>query len=237
LREKGYRIGLVEKAEYKKAEAKEKRVRDELDRLSSIRISPGNEVNQKIVSLGSRPIKHMVSLRDLLRRPEISYQGLGLFDKEVSKIEDGEAQQVEIMEAANKGAMEEGGVSVGINIDLPEEQKPNQYIGTYLAFRYFFVRKMMFVKYAVAFVIFPGGFGTLDEFFEPIQLIQTHKIKPFPVILVGKDYWKGLREWIEGVLLAQGKISPPDISLFHIVEEPDEVVRLIKESSGKISHP
>lgn len=142
-----------------------------------------------------------------------------------------------IMEAANKGAMEEGGVSVGINIDLPEEQKPNQYIGTYLAFRYFFVRKMMFVKYAVAFVIFPGGFGTLDEFFEPIQLIQTHKIKPFPVILVGKDYWKGLREWIEGVLLAQGKISPPDISLFHIVEEPDEVVRLIKESSGKISHP
>jgi len=142
-----------------------------------------------------------------------------------------------IMEAANKGAMEEGGVSVGINIDLPEEQKPNQYITTYLCFRYFFVRKMMFVKYAVAFVIFPGGFGTLDEFFEPIQLIQTHKIKPFPVILVGKDYWKGLREWIEGVLLAQGKISPPDISLFHIVEEPDEVVRLIKESSGKISHP
>jgi len=141
-----------------------------------------------------------------------------------------------IMEAANKGAMEEGGVSVGINIDLPEEQKPNQYITTYLAFRYFFVRKMMFVKYAVAFVIFPGGFGTLDEFFEPIQLIQTHKIKPFPVILVGKDYWKGLREWIEGVLLAQGKISPPDISLFHIVEEPDEVVRLIKESSGKTSH-
>lgn len=142
-----------------------------------------------------------------------------------------------IMEAANKGAMEEDGVSVGINIDLPEEQKPNQYITTYLGFRYFFVRKMMFVKYAVAFVIFPGGFGTLDEFFEPIQLIQTHKIKPFPVILVGKDYWKGLREWIEGVLLAQGKISPPDISLFHIVEEPDEVVRLIKESSGKISHP
>jgi len=96
LREKGYRIGLVEKAEYKKAEAKEKRVKDELDRLSSIRISPGSEVNQKLVSLGSRPIKHMVSLRDLLRRPEISYQGLGLFDEEVSKIEDGEAQQVEI---------------------------------------------------------------------------------------------------------------------------------------------
>ena len=142
-----------------------------------------------------------------------------------------------IMEAANKGAMEEDGVSVGINIDLPEEQKPNQYIKTYLSFRYFFVRKVMFVKYAVAFVIFPGGFGTLDEFFEPIELIQTRKIKPFPVILVGKGYWKGLREWIKGVLLAQGKISPHDISLFHIVDEPDEVVRLIKESTGKISNP
>ena len=142
-----------------------------------------------------------------------------------------------IMEAANKGAMEEGGVSVGINIDLPEEQKPNRYIGTYLSFRYFFVRKVMFVKYAVAFVIFPGGFGTLDEFFESVQLIQTRKIKPFPVILVGKDYWRDLREWIKGVLLAQGKISSHDISLFHIVEEPDEVVRLIKENSAKILNP
>lgn len=139
-----------------------------------------------------------------------------------------------IMEAANKGAMEAGGVSVGLNIDLPEEQKPNKYIGTYLNFRYFFVRKVMFVKYAVAFVIFPGGFGTLDEFFEPLQLIQTQKIKPFPVILVGKEYWKGLLNWVKEVLLARGKISSHDLNLFHIVEEPEEIVSFIKEKRGQI---
>lgn len=135
-----------------------------------------------------------------------------------------------IMEAANKGAKEAGGVSVGLNINLPKEQKPNKYIGTYLDFRYFFVRKMMFVKYAIAFVIFPGGFGTLDEFFEPIQLIQTHKIKPFPVILVGKEFWGGLKDWIEKVLLKEGKISPQDIDLFHIIDEPDEIVSFIKKT-------
>jgi len=135
-----------------------------------------------------------------------------------------------IMEAANKGAKEAGGVSVGLNIDLPEEQKPNKYIGTYLNFRYFFIRKVMFVKYAVAFVIFPGGFGTLDELFEPLQLIQTQKIKPFPVILVGKEYWRGLLNWIKEVLLVRGKISSHDLNLFHIVEEPEEIVNLIKNS-------
>lgn len=139
-----------------------------------------------------------------------------------------------IMEAANKGAKEAGGVSVGLNIDLPEEQKPNKYIGTYLNFRYFFVRKVMFVKYAVAFVIFPGGFGTLDELFEPLQLIQTQKIKPFPVILVGKEYWRGLLNWIKEVLLARGKISSHDFNLFHIVEEPEEIVSFIKEKRGQI---
>jgi len=136
-----------------------------------------------------------------------------------------------IMEAANKGAKEAGGVSVGLNIDLPEEQEPNKYIGTYLNFRYFFVRKVMFVKYAVAFVIFPGGFGTLDELFEPLQLIQTQKIKPFPVILVGKEYWKGLVNWIKEVLLARGKISSHDLNLFHIAEEPEEIVSFIKKNS------
>lgn len=139
-----------------------------------------------------------------------------------------------IMEAANKGAKEAGGVSVGLNIDLPEEQEPNKYIGTYLNFRYFFVRKVMFVKYAVAFVIFPGGFGTLDELFEPLQLIQTQKIKPFPVILVGKEYWRGLLNWIKEVLLARGKISSHDFNLFHIVEEPEEIVSFIKEKRGEI---
>lgn len=139
-----------------------------------------------------------------------------------------------IMEAANKGAKEAGGVSVGLNIDLPEEQEPNKYIGTYLNFRYFFVRKVMFVKYAVAFVIFPGGFGTLDELFEPLQLIQTQKIKPFPVILVGKEYWKGLVNWIKEVLLTRGKISSHDLNLFHIAEEPEEIVSFIKEKRGQI---
>lgn len=133
-----------------------------------------------------------------------------------------------IMEAANKGAKEAGGVSVGLNVDLPEEQKPNKYIGTYLSFRYFFVRKVMFVKYAVAFVIFPGGFGTLDELFEPLQLIQTQKIKPFPVILVGKEYWRGLLDWIKEVLLPRGKISSHDLNLFHLVEEPEEIINFIK---------
>ncbi len=135
-----------------------------------------------------------------------------------------------IMEAANKGASEAGGVSVGLNINLPYEQKPNKYIGTYLDFRYFFVRKVMFVKYSTAFVIFPGGFGTLDEFFESIGLIQTHKIKPFPVILVGRDYWKGLKDWMEKTLLAGGKISPEDFNLFHIIDDPDEIVSFTKNN-------
>lgn len=135
-----------------------------------------------------------------------------------------------IMEAANKGASEAGGVSVGLNINLPNEQKPNKYIGTYLDFRYFFVRKVMFVKYSVAFVIFPGGFGTLDEFFESIGLIQTHKIKPFPVILVGREYWKGLKDWMDKALLAGGKISPEDINLFRIIDEPDEIVNFTKNN-------
>ena len=139
-----------------------------------------------------------------------------------------------IMEAANKGAMEAKGVSVGINIELPQEQKPNKYVGTYLSFRYFFVRKVMFVKYAVAFIIFPGGFGTLDEFFEPLQLIQTHKMKPFPLILVGKDYWKGLGDWIREIVLARGKISPEDINLFCTLEEPEEIVNFIKEKTKQI---
>lgn len=135
-----------------------------------------------------------------------------------------------IMEAANKGASEAGGVSVGLNINLPEEQKPNKYIGTYLDFRYFFVRKVMFVKYSVAFVIFPGGLGTLDELFESVGLIQTRKIKPFPVILVGREYWKGLMNWMKLTVLEGGKISPEDINLFHIIDEPDEIVDFVKKN-------
>ena len=135
-----------------------------------------------------------------------------------------------IMEAANKGASEAMGVSVGLNINLPFEQKPNDYIGTYLDFRYFFVRKVMFVKYSVAFVIFPGGFGTLDEFFESIELIQTRKIKPFPVVLVGRRYWRGLTSWMEKTLLAQSKILSQDMNLFSTTDDPEEVVRFIREN-------
>jgi len=135
-----------------------------------------------------------------------------------------------IMEAANKGASEAGGVSVGLNIDLPFEQKPNDYIGTCLDFRYFFARKVMFVKYSVAFVIFPGGFGTLDEFFESIELIQTRKIKPFPVVLVGRRYWRGLTSWMEKTLLAQSKITSQDMNLFSTTDDPEEVVRFIREN-------
>jgi len=135
-----------------------------------------------------------------------------------------------IMEAANKGASEAGGVSVGLNINLPFEQKPNDYIGTCLDFRYFFVRKVMFVKYSVAFVIFPGGFGTLDEFFESIELIQTRKIKPFPVVLVGRRYWRGLTSWMEKTLLAQSKITSEDMNLFSTTDDPEEVVRFIREN-------
>lgn len=139
-----------------------------------------------------------------------------------------------IMEAANKGASEAGGVSVGLNINLPSEQKPNDYIGTYLDFRYFFVRKVMFVKYSVAFVIFPGGFGTLDEFFESIELIQTRKIKPFPVVLVGRRYWRGLTSWMEKTLLAQSKITSQDMNLFGTTDDPEEVIRFIRENQPPV---
>ena len=133
-----------------------------------------------------------------------------------------------IMEAANKGAKEAGGKSVGLNIDLPREQKLNPYTTASLSFRYFFARKMMFVKYARAFVIFPGGFGTLDEFFEPVTLIQTMRIGAFPVILVGRTHWEGLLEWMKAHLLDRGYISPEDMHIFEVVDRPEEVIQTIQ---------
>jgi len=133
-----------------------------------------------------------------------------------------------IMEAANKGAKEAGGKSVGLNIDLPKEQKPNPYATVSLSFRYFFARKMMFVKYARAFVIFPGGFGTLDEFFEPVTLIQTMRIESFPVILVGRAHWEGLLKWMKAHLLDNGYISPGDMLIFNVVDRPEEVIQAIQ---------
>lgn len=133
-----------------------------------------------------------------------------------------------LMEAANRGAAEGGALSVGLNIQLPMEQKANPYANVKLDFRYFFIRKVMFVKYAQAYVVLPGGFGTLDELFEAITLIQTDRIKPFPVILVGIDYWKGLMDWLRERLLGTGKISPEDLDLIQLLDEPSEVVEAVK---------
>lgn len=136
-----------------------------------------------------------------------------------------------IMEAGNRGAVDGGGLSVGCNIELPFEQGTNPYVQVDIDFRYFFVRKTMFVKYAEAFVIFPGGFGTLDELFEALTLIQTGKIRNFPVILFGSDYWRGLLEWTRDVLLGEGKISPEDLDLLVVTDSPEEVVQTILRAS------
>lgn len=135
------------------------------------------------------------------------------------------------MEAANKGAFEAGGVSIGLNIELPQQQEPNRYLTNLVNFQHFFVRKVMFVKHSVAFVILPGGFGTLDELFESITLIQTRKIKPFPVILAGNDYWRGLQEWLRDPVMHGGKITPNDLTLLKTAHNPEEVIRIIKDSS------
>jgi len=135
-----------------------------------------------------------------------------------------------IMEAGNKGAKEAGGPSVGLNIELPFEQGHNQYIDQdkVLNFRYFFARKVMFVKYAQAFVLLPGGFGTLDELFESLTLIQTSKIEAVPIILMGSEFWGGLTDWIKDVMLEQaGNISPKDLDLMQVIDEPEEVVNII----------
>src|SRR5437762_1058586 len=134
-----------------------------------------------------------------------------------------------VMEAANKGAAEAGATSIGLNIELPLEQKPNIYANKLLNFRYFFVRKVMFVKYSIAFVILPGGFGTLDELFEAITLIQTRKIKPFPVILVGKEYWKGLLDWISGTVLREKMIAAEDLDIIKSVDTPEEVLHWVQD--------
>ena len=132
------------------------------------------------------------------------------------------------MEAANKGAAEAGGKSVGLHIQLPNEQAPNPYANVRLEYRYFFIRKVMFVKYAMAYIIMPGGFGTMDEFFEALTLIQTKRIKPFPLVLMGSTFWSGLIDWFKTTLIEEGTISPSDLDLFRVVDTPEEAVRLIK---------
>jgi len=134
-----------------------------------------------------------------------------------------------IMEAGNKGAMEAGGKSVGMNIRLPYEQKPNPYANVSLEYKYFFIRKVMFIKYAMAYVVLPGGFGTLDELFESLTLMQTKRIKSFPVILMGSEFWRGLIDWIKDTILRENKISANDLSLIEIIDDPEEVVRYIQK--------
>ncbi len=175
------------------------------------------------------------------------YPGVSIFGSARSKPEDPVYKQAEliaaklvekgyavitgggggVMEAANKGATEAGGRSIGLNIELPFEQNPNEYANIKLSFRYFFVRKVMFIKYAQAYVILPGGFGTLDELSEAITLIQTKKIKPFPVILVGKDYWQPLLDWMCNTMLPDEKISPEDMDILRVMDDPDEIVKEI----------
>lgn len=134
-----------------------------------------------------------------------------------------------VMEAANRGAKEAGVKSVGINIELPFEQKPNTYSNMKLSYHYFFVRKVMFLKYAMAYIVMPGGFGTLDEFFEAVTLIQTRKMRPFPVILVDSSYWKGLIEWMTEKMLADGKILKEDLDIFRIMDDPQEIADYVKK--------
>jgi uncharacterized protein (TIGR00730 family) len=129
-----------------------------------------------------------------------------------------------IMEAGNKGAQRGEGISIGLNIELPFEQGTNAYLDTSLHFRYFFVRKMMFVKYSIGFVVFPGGFGTMDELFEALTLIQTGKIKHFPVVLFGRAYWQGLFDWMKNTMAAEHKIEPTDLELFTITDDPEVAV-------------
>lgn len=133
-----------------------------------------------------------------------------------------------VMEAVNKGASEEGVKSVGINIELPMEQKPNPYINVPLSFKYFFVRKMMFIKYAIAYLVLPGGFGTLDEFFEALTLVQTRKIRPFPIVLVGSQFWKGWVDCIRATMLDTGMITKEDMDSFKVMDDPQEIVDYIK---------
>jgi uncharacterized protein (TIGR00730 family) len=141
------------------------------------------------------------------------------------------------MEAANRGAFEAGGISVGCNIELPHEQRSNEFLTLSLKFKYFFVRKMMFVKYSDAFIIFPGGFGTLDELFEALTLIQTRKIHNFPVVLYSSEYWKGMLDWLKGPMLHEGKIIDIDFRRLHVTNSPAEIVKIVSDYKAALGSP
>lgn len=172
--------------------------------FGSTRVKPGDEIYQKAEQIGKLLAENGFAV--------ITGGGPG------------------VMEAANKGAFSAGGKSIGLNIELPLEQKPNPYTNITLNFRYFFVRKVMFVKYAVAYIILPGGFGTMDELLESTTLIQTKKIKPFPVILVGSTYWKGFLDWIKEVVLKGGKITSAELDILQLIDEPEDIIKTIKKT-------
>jgi uncharacterized protein (TIGR00730 family) len=138
-----------------------------------------------------------------------------------------------IMEAANRGAREAGVPSVGLGIELPHEEGINEHVDTALEFHYFFARKVMFVRYASAFVVFPGGFGTLDELFEAATLVQNQKIRHFPIVLIGADYWCDLVVWLRDTVAAEGKISPPDLDLLHVTDDLDEAIALVQAAEHR----
>ena len=140
-----------------------------------------------------------------------------------------------IMEAANRGAFDQLGASVGLNITLPEEQDNNDYQNVSIQFRYFFVRKFMFVKHALGFVIFPGGFGTMDELFEALTLVQTEKVEPFPVILFGSKYWNGLVDWLQSTMMEEGCIGAQDMKLFTVVDDVDEAVNILLDHKAQLT--
>jgi uncharacterized protein (TIGR00730 family) len=141
-----------------------------------------------------------------------------------------------LMEAANRGAKEKGGPSIGCNIILPHEQEPNRFLDKVVTFYYFFVRKVMLVKYSYAYICLPGGLGTLDEMTEAMTLIQTGKLYNFPVILVGKDYWKGFYDWVQGTLVKSGAVSPQDLDFVHLVDTPDDIIRIIRNLVNTLTH-
>jgi len=140
-----------------------------------------------------------------------------------------------VMEAANKGAAEAGGVSVGLGIELPMESGLNEYANVGIEFRYFFVRKTCFIKYSQAFVVLPGGFGTMDELFEALTLVATGKITKFPIVLVGSDYWSGLLSWMKETLLGRGNIGADELALLRVADHPEDVVKIIKEAHTDLS--
>ena len=139
------------------------------------------------------------------------------------------------MEAANKGARDAGGASVGLGIELPFEQGLNEYVNLGVNFRYFFARKTMFVKYAQGFIVLPGGFGTLDELFEAVTLVQTQKVTSFPIVLMGTEYWGGLFDWLRGTVLEAGTVSPKDVDLLHLTDDVDEAVRMVTEAEEQVA--